>query len=56
MISLINGQCLTFRDIEAVAYEAARFGKTGKYKNDIVEIRNRSTGAKAIMLADGRTG
>ena len=39
---LVTGQCLTFRDIEAVAYEAARFGKSGKYKHDIVEIRNQS--------------
>ncbi len=45
----------TFRDAEAVAYEAARFAKE-RHPGDIVEIRVRATGQKIMMLADGRTG
>jgi hypothetical protein len=37
------------------AFEAARFAK-GKAKGEIIEIVERSTGTKLIMLEDGRTG
>jgi hypothetical protein len=38
-----------------MAYEAARYAKS-KAKGDIIEVVDRSTGTKVIMLADGRTG
>jgi hypothetical protein len=44
----------TFRDQKAMAYEAARFAKT-QNPADIIQIVDRSTGTKIIMLADGRT-
>ena len=49
---LHNGVPRTFRD---TAYEAARFAKS-KAPGDIIEIVDRSTGTKLIMLEDGRTG
>jgi hypothetical protein len=52
---LINGIARTFRDGKLPAYEAARVIKR-KNRNDIVEVRDRSTGAKAVMMDDGRTG
>jgi hypothetical protein len=45
----------TFRDDKATAYDAARFAK-GNARGDIIEIVDRSTGQKLVMLADGRTG
>ena len=45
----------TFRDRKEIAYEAARFAKA-KAKGDIIEIVDCSTGAKTIVLADGRLG
>ena len=39
----------------AAAYEAARYAKS-KAKGDIIEIVDRSTGTKLVMLEDGRTG
>jgi hypothetical protein len=50
-----NGVPRTFRDNRQTAFEAARFAK-GKAKGEIIEIVDRSTGAKLIMLQDGRTG
>jgi hypothetical protein len=52
---LINGVPRTFRDRRDIAYEAARYLKA-KAKGEIVEIVDCSTGAKLIMLEDGRTG
>lgn len=52
---LINGVQRTFRDVEAVAYEAARYAKQ-KNRLDVVELRSRATGVKVLMLEDGRTG
>jgi hypothetical protein len=43
------------RDRKEIAYDAARFFKA-KAKRDIIEIVDQSTGAKVIMLEDGRTG
>jgi len=37
-----------------MAYEAARFAKT-HHPADIIEIVDRSSGTKMLMLADGRT-
>jgi hypothetical protein len=54
-IILLNGVPRTFRDRKETAYEAARFFKA-KAKRDIIEILDESTGAKVIMLEDGRTG
>jgi hypothetical protein len=48
-----NDATRTFRDDKAAAFEAARFAKT---RCRIIEILDRSTGAKLIMLEDGRTG
>ena len=44
-----------FRDLKTTAYDAARFAKD-RGKGDIIEIVDRSTGAKLVMLADDRTG
>jgi hypothetical protein len=52
---LHNGVHRTFRDVKATAFEAARFAKS-RNPRDIIEIVDRSTGAKLIMLEDGRTG
>jgi hypothetical protein len=43
----------TFRDQKAMAYEAARFAKT-QNPADIIELVDRSSGTKLVMLADGR--
>ena len=50
-----NGVPRTFRDRRDTAFEAARFAKANA-PGDIIEIVDRSTGAKLIMMADGRTG
>jgi hypothetical protein len=54
-VSLHNGVPRTFRDSKATAYEAARFAKS-KAKGDIIEIIDRATGTRIVMLEDGRTG
>ena len=51
---LHNGVPRTFRDQKALAYEAARFAKT-QNPADLIEIVDRSSGNKMMMLADGRT-
>ena len=51
---LHNGILRTFRDQKATAYEAARFAKA-RFRGEFIEIVDRSTGAKMIMLEDGRT-
>jgi hypothetical protein len=51
----INGVPRTFRDQRASAFDAARSLKS-KAKGDVVELVDRSTGTKIIMLQDGRTG
>jgi hypothetical protein len=51
---LINGVPRTFRDKKATAYDAARTIKSHA-RNDIIEILDRSTGAKVVMLEDGRS-
>jgi hypothetical protein len=50
---LHNGMTRTFRDQKAMAYEAARFAKT-QNPADIIELVDRSSGTKLVMLADGR--
>jgi hypothetical protein len=50
---LHNGMPQTFRDKKEMAYEAARFAKA-EHPADIIEIVDRSTGEKVMMLADGR--
>jgi hypothetical protein len=52
---LHNGVPRTFRDNPETAFEAARFAK-GRARVEIIEIVDRSTGMKVVMLADGRTG
>jgi hypothetical protein len=49
-----NGVLRSYRDEKSVAYEAARFAKE-RAKGDIIEIVELATGAKLLMLADGRT-
>ena len=49
-----NGVTRSFRDAEVAAYEAARFAKA-RFRADIIEIVDRSTGTKMLMLEDGRT-
>ena len=50
-----NGVPRTYRDNRETAFEAARYAKS-KAKGEIIEIIDHSTGAKLIMLEDGRTG
>jgi hypothetical protein len=45
----------TFRDQKAMAYEAARYVKS-KARGELIEIVDRSTDTKLVMLEDGRTG
>ena len=52
---LHNGVPRTFRDNRETAFEAARFAKA-RTKGEIIEIVDRSTGQKLVMLEDGRTG
>ena len=52
---LHNGVPRTFRDTRATVYEAARYAKS-KAKGDIIEIIDRATGTRIVMLEDGRTG
>jgi hypothetical protein len=52
---LHNGQRRTFRDTKEAAYAAARLGKS-RARDELIEIVDRSTEAKSIMLQDGRTG
>jgi hypothetical protein len=52
---LHNGVPRTFRDKRETAYEAARFAKS-RHPAELIEIVDRSTGTKLVMLADGRTG
>jgi hypothetical protein len=51
---LHNGVSRTFRDYKAIACEAARFAKT-QNPADVIEIVDRSSGTKSVMLANGRT-
>jgi hypothetical protein len=50
-----NGVPRTFRDKREMAFDAARYAKS-KARGEIIEIIDRSTGAKLVMLEDGRTG
>jgi len=43
----------SYRDQKSVAFEAARFAKK-RCKEEIVEIVDMDTGAKILMLEDGR--
>ena len=52
---LHNGVWRSFRDTKEAAFDAARFGKS-RARDEIIEIVDRATGAKSIMLHDGRTG
>jgi hypothetical protein len=52
---LHNGVPRTFRDNRETAFEAARYAKR-KARGEIIEIVDRSTGTKLVMLEDGRTG
>jgi hypothetical protein len=52
---LHNGVPRTFRDKRETAFEAARFAKSWA-RGEIIEIVDRSTGTKLVMLEDGRTG
>jgi hypothetical protein len=51
---LYNGVPRTFRDRKDMAYEAARFAKT-QNPADLIELVDRSSGTKSVMLANGRT-
>ena len=50
---LHNGVPRAFRDRKKTAYDAARFAKS-RARGDIIEIVDRSTRAKLMMLEDGR--
>jgi hypothetical protein len=50
-----NGVPRTFRDKREMAFDAARCAKS-KARGEIIEIVDRSTGTKLVMLEDGRTG
>jgi hypothetical protein len=49
----VDGAPRTFRDRKEVAIEAAMLLKV-KGKSDVVEIRDLRTGAKTMMMPDGR--
>jgi hypothetical protein len=49
---LFNGTPPTFRDLKGPAFEAARIIKR-KNRGDIIEMVDRSTGARVVMLQDG---
>lgn len=51
---LHNGTWRTFRDLKEAAFDAARYAKA-RHRGDIIEIRERCTGQKLVMLEDGRT-
>ena len=51
---LVNGIDRTFSDTKLGAYEVARELKR-RNRGCIIEIRDRSNGAKVIMGGDGRT-
>ena len=50
-----NGVPRTYRDNRETAFEAGRFAKS-KARGEIIEIVDRATGTKLVMLEDGRTG
>jgi hypothetical protein len=50
-----NGVPRTFRDKRETAFDAARYAKS-KVKSDLIEIIDRASRAKLILLEDGRTG
>jgi hypothetical protein len=52
---LHNGLVRSFRDKRETALQAAHYAKS-KDNGDIIELRDRATGQKLIMLADGRVG
>lgn len=52
---LINGTPRTFRDRKDTAYDAARLLKSNNPK-ELIEVMDRSTGQRSVMLADGRLG
>jgi hypothetical protein len=54
-IILHNGVPRTFRDKREMAFDASRYAKS-KARGEIIEIVDRSTGTKLVMLEDGRTG
>jgi hypothetical protein len=51
---LVDGFERTFSDTQGCAFEVARELKK-RNRNCIIEIRDRSTGKKLIMVEDGRT-
>ena len=51
---LINGTPRTFRDHQQPALEAARIIKK-KNRSELVEVLDRSTGTRVVVLEDGRT-
>jgi hypothetical protein len=54
---LVNGVQHTFRDVEKVAYGTARFLKgQRRHQGQVIEVRNRATGERRVMLNDGRLG
>jgi hypothetical protein len=52
---LHDGVPRTFRDRRDIAFEAARYARS-KAKGEVIEILDRATGTKLVMLEDGRTG
>jgi hypothetical protein len=52
---LHNGVPRSFRDNRETAFEAARYAKS-KARGELIEIVDRSTDTKLVMLEDGRTG
>jgi hypothetical protein len=51
---LVNRVHLTFADLKDSAYQRVRNFDGGICKHDIVEIRERSSGIKVVMMSDGR--
>jgi hypothetical protein len=47
---LVDGQRRSFRDVEAVAHEAAQFLKTASKYKDRVEIVVRATGHRSEII------
>jgi hypothetical protein len=51
---LVDGKVISFDDRKECAIEGAVFGKRGRYKNQLCQVRVRATGELLTVDADGR--
>jgi hypothetical protein len=52
---LVDGKVISFDDRKECAIEGAVYGKRGRYKNQLCQVRVRATGELITVTADGRT-